>query len=397
MENFNLEELELNLEDDFDLDDCFELSAVEEDTEVIEELHFKVPTRDFLGMLKKAKTVISSSARDLITKAVCMKVVDGNLVMRCTDFDVYMELKCPLMNNACILDEVVVTPIDNLIQVAKALPATTVILKDNEGKIRIKLIGGSIDLETLNVGEDKFVMKDEVVEDKGIDAQDLYSTLLAFSPIVNASVNPMEKRIIFNEEGAKVVYMFSITSREGDFPKFDVKTKDLSVLKTLLTNAKGKLRTYRTVDEKVSTRFVIEDDTFRYTFLIGETNINKILADNFNESDFLQGAFIEFSKISKLVELSSALNYATGKVKMKFTDMNVLQLHVPTKNGDNTFKLDATPNGNLEVGTEVEVPAKLFLTVLKAFQKRSVLTLYCNAGKILLANDDFKGLILLNA
>lgn len=397
MENFNLEELELNLEDDFDLDDMFELNAVEEDTEVIEEMHFKLPTKDFLGMLKRAKTVISSAARDLITKAVCMEVVDGNLVMRCTDFDVFLELKSPIMNTNNILDEVVVCPIDSLIQVAKALPATTVILKDEQGKIRIRLIGGSIDLETLSVGKDKFTMKDNVVEDKSIDAQDLYNTLLAFSPIVNASVNPMEKRIIFNDDGARAVYMFSITERRGEFPKFDVKMKDLSVLKALLINAKGKLRTFRTSDEKASTRFVIEDDTFRYTFLIGDANINRILADNLKETDFAQGAFIEFNKISKLVELSSSLNYATGKVKMKFTEMNVLSLHVPTKNGDNLFKLDATPNGNVVVGTEVEVPAKLFLTVLKAFQKRSVLTLYCDAGKILLANDDFNGLILLNA
>ena len=180
MENFNLEELELNLEEDFDLDDMFELNAVEEDTEVIEEMHFKLPTKDFLGMLKRAKTVISSAARDLITKAVCMEVVDGNLVMRCTDFDVFLELKSPIMNTNNVLDEVVVCPIDSLIQVAKALPATTVILKDEQGKIRIRLIGGSIDLETLNVGKDKFMMKDNVVEDKSIDAQDLYNTLLAF-------------------------------------------------------------------------------------------------------------------------------------------------------------------------------------------------------------------------
>ena len=397
MENFNLEELELDLEGDFDLDSMFELNAVEEDTEVIEEEHFKLPTKDFLGMLKRAKTVISSSARDLITKAICMEVVDGVLTMKCTDFDVFLELRNPIMNTNNVLEEAIICPIDSLIQVARALPATTVILKDAQGKIRIRLIGGSIDLETLSVGVDKFTMKDEVAEDKDIDAQDLYNVLTAFSPIVAASVNPMEKRIVFDENGARAVYMFSLTTREGNYPKFDVKVKDLSVLKTLLSSAKGNLKTFRTVNEKASSRFIIEGDTFRYTFLVGEANINRILADNLKESDFTQGAFLEFTKISKLVELSSSLNYATGKVKMKFTESNVLQLHVPTKNGDNTFKLDATPNGNLAIGVEVEVPAKLFLTILKAFQKRSVITLYCDAGRILLSNDDFKGLILLNA
>ena len=303
MENFNLEELELNLEEDFDLDDMFELSAVEEDTEVIEEEHFKLSTKDFLTMLKKAKTVISSSARDLITKAICMEVVDGVLTMKCTDFDVFLELRNPIMNTNNVLQEAIICPIDSLIQVARALPATTVILKDAQGKIRIRLIGGSIDLETLNVGADKFAMKDEVEEDKNIDAQDLYNVLTAFSPIVAASVNPMEKRIVFDENGARAVYMFSLTTREGNYPKFDVKVKDLSVLKTLLSSAKGNLKTFRTVNEKASNRFVIEGDTFRYTFLVGEANINRILADNLKESDFTQGAFLEFNKISKLVSI----------------------------------------------------------------------------------------------
>ena len=60
MENFDLNNLELNLEEDVDLDDMFELSSVE-DNEVIEEEHFKLATKDFLHLLKKAKTIISAS------------------------------------------------------------------------------------------------------------------------------------------------------------------------------------------------------------------------------------------------------------------------------------------------------------------------------------------------
>lgn len=395
MENFDLNNLELNLEEDVDLDDMFELSSVE-DNEVIEEEHFKLATKDFLHLLKKAKTIISASARDLITKSVCMQVIDNELVLNVTDFDVYLEVKAPIINTANILEDVVICPIDTLLQLAKALPSTTTILKEGD-KYKIRLIGGSIDIETLSLGRDKFILKDDLVEDKSIDANDLFKILNAFTPIVQSAVNPMEKRILFNEDGARAFYMFTMVMHAGNFPQFDVKIKDLQVLKALLSSAKGKLRTYRTADDKASKRFVIQDDVFKYTFLVGEVKVNRILEDNFNQTNFNSGGYVEFANIFKLVELSSTLNYATGKVKMKFSSYDNLELKVPTKNGDNTFNLDVTANGNIEVGVCVEVPSKMLFTILKTFQKNTVLSIYANESRVVLSNNDFRGLVLLDA
>ena len=393
--DFNLDNLELNLEDDLELDDMFELSSVE-DTEVVEQPHFRIPTKDFVLMLRKAKSIISSASRDLISKAVCLHVEDGMVYLNATDFDVYMELKCPLLNTDNMLDVDVVCPIDTLMQLVKALPSTTTILLDGDD-IKIKLIGGSIDIETLDVSRDKFLLKDDFVPDKEIDAQEFYNVLTSFTPIVQASVNPMEKRIIFNEEGAKALYMFTMVAFKGDYPAFDVKVKDLNVLKGLLVGTKGKLKTYKVAKETSSNRFAIENESFKYVFLIGDVNINRVMMGAFNETDFNQGAYIEFAHLSKLVELSSTLNYASGKVKMQFTESNVFELVVPTKNGDNVFKLDATPNGNVKIGEVVTVPAKMLLTVLKAFQKDTVLSLYADEEIIILSNSTFQGIILLDA
>ena len=393
--DFNLDNLELNLEEDLALDEIFELSSVE-DNEVINQPHFKVSTKDFLTMVKKAKTIISSASRDLISKAVCMHVEDNQLYINVTDFDVYMELKTPIINTGNIIDRDIVCPVDTLLQLAKALPSTTTILVEDD-KVKIRLIGGSIDIETLDVSRDKFLLKDDLQSDKNIDAQSMFSILNAFTSIVQASVNPMEKRIIFDENGARALYMFTMVGSEGDYPKFDVKVKDLSVLKVLLANTKGKLKTFRTSDEKASSRFIIEGTDFKYAFLVGEVNINRIMKDSYNNTNFSQGAYIEFSNLSKLVELSGSLNYASGKVELVFTDSNVLEVKVPTKGGDNTFKLDATPNGNIKINEAVTIPSKMLLTVLKTFQKDTVLSLYVDEDIVILSNSNFKGIILLDA
>lgn len=396
MDDFNLDELNFDLNAEIDIEDMFELSTVE-DVETINEPHFRLETKEFLNMLRKAKTVITSNARDLISKAVCMEVVDNKLHMYCTDFDVYLEVSHPITNSTNILDGVVVTPIDTLLQLAKALPSTTTILRDENNRVKIRLIGGAMDVETIEIPKDKFIMKDIVKEDKDIDAEVLNTVLNAFGHIIQTSVNPTEKRIVFNENGAKASYMFAIAHVDGDFPKFDIKVKDLGVLKVLVNKAKGKLKTFRVDDEKASLRFVIKGDDFKYAFLIGKMPMNRILLDNFNKIDFMQGAYVEYNKLSKLIELSSTLNYTTGKVKMQFPEANTMIIHVPSKNGDNVFTIEATPRGNIKLEEDVEAPAKLFMSILKAFQKNNTLTIFIEEDKIVLNNDTVKALILLDA
>ena len=394
MDDFNLDNLEIDF-DNLDMDDMFEVSEVVDDEE-IEVPHIKLHTKDFLGALRRAKTIISSSAKDLMSKSVCMQVIDNELYVNATNFDVFIEAKAPIINTNNILDKAIVCPINTLFQLTKAFPSTVTLLEE-EGKIKVRLIGGSIDIETIEISRDKFLMHDEVAPQGEMDVQDFNAILNAFASISQNAVSPTEKRIIFNKDGAMASYMFTMACREGEYPEFDVKMKDLPVLRMLTNSQQGKLRTYKVVDEKASSRFVIEHESFKYTFLVGECSFNKILVNAYKEADFESGGFVEFSNVYKLVELSSTLNYSAGKILMKFTDTNNLELVIPTKSGNNVFNLEVTPKGNIIPNIQQEVPAKMLYSMLKVFQKNIMLVVYINEDGLVLSNDDFKGIILLDA
>lgn len=394
MEDFNLNNLEIDF-DNLEMEDMFEVSDVVDD-EVIEVPHIRLHTKDFLNALKRAKTVISSSAKDLMSKSVCMQVIGNELYVNATNFDVFIEAKAPIINTENILEKTIVCPINTLFQLAKAFPSTVTLLEE-DGKVKVRLIGGSIDIETIEVARDKFLMHDEVAPCGEIDAQEFNSILNALASISQNAISPSEKRIIFNQNGAMASYMFTIACKEGNYPEFDVKMKDLGVLRSLTASQQGKLRTYKVVDEKASSRFVIEHETFKYTFLVGECSFNRMLVNAYKKSDFDNGGYIEFNNIYKLVELSSMLNYSAGKILMKFTDMNNLELILPTKNGNNIFNLEVTSKGNIVQDMQLEVPAKMFYAMLKVFQKNMMLVMNIQEDRLILSNDDFKGIILLDA
>lgn len=394
MEDFNLDNLEIDF-DNLEMEDMFEVSDVVDD-EVIEVPHIRLHTKDFLNALKRARTIISTSAKDLMSKSVCMQVIDNELYVNATNFDVFIETKAPIINTENILEKAIVCPVNTLFQLAKAFPSTVTLLEE-DGKIKVRLIGGSIDIETIEVPRDRFLMHDEVAPCGEMDTQEFNSILNALAPLSQNAVSPAEKRIIFNQNGAMASYMFTMACKEGNYPEFDVKTKDLSVLRALTSSQQGKLRTYKVVDEKASSRFVIEHNTFKYTFLVGECSFNRILTSAYNDADFDNGGYIEFNNIYKLVELSSTLNYSAGKILMKFTDINNLELVLPTKNGNNVFNLEVTPKGNIIQDVQLEVPAKMFYSMLKVFQKNMMLIVHIQEEGLVLSNDDFKGIILLDA
>jgi hypothetical protein len=82
---------------------------------------------------------------------------------------------------------------------------------------------------------------------------------------------------------------------------------------------------------------------------------------------------------------------------MKFADMNNLEIVLPTKNGNNVFNLEVTPKGNIIQDVQLEVPAKMFYSMLKVFQKNMMLIMNIQEDRLILSNDDFKGIILLDA
>lgn len=397
MEGFsleNLESLELDLEGVSDTLDNLDLNDYE-DVSVIDEPHIKVSTKEFKELLKIAKTMTSNNAKDIISKSICIQAKDNKVVAMCTDFDVYLEYNIDLINTDNILEDVICFPIDTMIKLMKAVPQNVVIFKDDEG-YKLKLAGGSIPLDTHNLPVEKFAFNDEIkISDCGsMYSNVLYSILRDFTPITTSAITPNERRIVFDNEGAVSVYMFTMIKQVGIFPTMDIKIKDLSILKNLLNGLDCTLSFYDTSDITKSKRKVIQCDKFKYAFLSSDMKVSKTLLDLEATLDKSNGLFIDYLQLYKLVELSSELDYSLGKIGLKFTDDNKLCLEFKTKKGkDNLFYIDGTNDGIVNPSTNIQVQSKFLKVLLSSFNKMSSIKVCINDNSLVVVTDNYHSVL----
>ena len=395
------EEMSLDMDfDNVDLSDVgdddladMDLSSFGEVDDTIEFPHVKVSTKDFKEFLKVAKTVCSSGGRDVVSKAVCLKAEGDKLVCRSTDFDVYIEQKLELLNVENVLDEAVIIPTDILIKLAKAVPVNTIIYK-NDDKFFIRLYGGDIVLETYTLTTDKFEFIDEVEKVGTISAEDLYAVMKDFSSVVTAAVSPAERRIIFEKNKAYASYMWAILMSERAFANYDLKIKDISVLKSLTVGSEESINVYQTKDENKIKRCVFEGTNFKYSFLVSDVTISESMKDNVSSVIGDSGVFVDFLSLYKMVEVAADLPYSIGKVGINYSDDGIV-IAIKTKKGnDNIFNIPGSKNGSTDpMADELVVQAKLLKIVLRSFASKSSVKVCVSDKGMGIVCDDYSAAI----
>lgn len=387
MDVFDMDNLDESLIDDLDLNN---FGTVEEEINLP---HIKVATKEFKDVLKIAKSVIATSAKDIISKSLCL-VREGDKVRAyATDFDVYYEGVMDLLNTENILEEPIVFPVDVMIKLIKAVPANLIIIKDEEG-YKLKLAGGDVALEVHSIGVDKFQCQEQFdKEDKSLNSLHLLNIIKDFSPLCFGAVSPQERRIVFNDK-ALASYMFSGIMAQGDFPNMDLKIKDMNILKQLLPLTDEELEFFNTKDAKVP-RKMIQSSKYKFTFLLSNQPANEGIVQGIQDLEFENGVFIDFLQFYKLVELSSELNYSIGKVGLNVDETGSIKLAFKTKKGKDTiFTLDGSINGNVvTLDKELEIQSKLLRVLLKAFTKESSIKVNVLKDALIISSDNYNSVI----
>lgn len=389
------DELDLNLED-VDLDevesdiDAMDLSDFGEVDDVIEYPHIKVSTKSLKEFLKVAKQICSAGGRDIVSKAVCLKADGDKLLCKATDFDVYVEQKLELLNTENILADVIEVPTDIIIKLTKAVPVNTVIFKKDD-EYFIRLYGGDMSLETYSFPEDKFTFSDDTDKVSDVSAEDLYSAMKDLTPVVTAAVNPAERRVLCEDDRAFANYMWAIIMVNKHFAKFDLKVKDLSVLKTLIMDKKEEsIVVYRTKEDNKTVRCVLEGTDFKYAFLVSEVSMSESMKDNIGTVVTDQGVFVDFVQLYKMVEVASDLPYAIGKIGINYCDDGI-SVNIMTKKGnDNKFTISGNIEGNtVALKEDLVVQAKLLRVVLRSFASKSSVRLTVSDKGLGIQSDDY--------
>jgi hypothetical protein len=377
-----------------DLDDIDLTNFGEVNTDV-DEPHIRVSTKSFLTLLKLAKQVSSTSGRDIITKSILFSVDGDNVVVKATDLDTYFEYKMECLNTENVLKDSFSVPLDILVKVAKALPANTIFLKRGE-TIYIRIFGGDLPLEVYNVDKSKYEYTEPIVKVNTISATELYSTIKDLSPLVTAAINPTEKRIVFESHEACCSYMWAIISAGGSWGNFDLRVKDINLLRAALVDLDEDVTLYTTDETVAVKRAIIKGSKFMYAFYVSENKVPVALKTMLAEINGYSGSFVDLVQLYKLVEVASELPYSIGKVGLTLTDEGVRVAIKTKRNEDSIFNLTGSYNSGKETyKQEIVVQAKLLRILLRTFASESAVQLVFSDKGLGVFTDSYKAALFL--
>lgn len=354
--------------------------------------HIKVETKAFNKALGVAKQLVTTLSKDIVSKSICLKRVGPYLKVYSTDFDNFIEQRIPLLNTEFLLDEVICIPIDTMIKLMKAVPKNLIIYKEN-AHFKIKLYGGEIILEAHAIDEKKFQFNGVMDEDNidSIMSDGLLLVMKDFTNLISNALSPNERKIVADKNKAQSNFLFTSIRCLNEFSPLDLKLKDISILKALIQPNEELLIS----SSKDNAYELIESTEFKYYFLKSNVTNNSVMDDAFNKVNFDNGLHIDFLQLYKVCELSSILDYATGKLKMELVD-NVLNIDFCTKKGDDTqFKIEGFVDNSVGEGVKVEVDSKLLSVLLKCFQRNETVKFNIDNNFLVLSNNDYQGVYLL--
>lgn len=383
LDSIDLNEVEEGI-DDMDLSDFGEVD------DSIDYPHIKVSTKALKEFLAVAKQICSGGGRDIVSKAVCLKAEGDKVICKATDFDVYVEKTLELLNQDNILTDLIEVPTDILIKLTKAVPVNTIIYKKDD-EYFIRLYGGDMSLEVYSFPEDKFTFGDETDKVSDVVAEDLYCAIKDLAPVVTAAVNPAERRIICEDERAFANYMWAIIMVSRQFSNFDLKVKDISVLKSLTKEKKEEnIIVYRTKEDNKTVRCVLQGDDFKYAFLVSEAAVSESMKNNIGTVVTDSGVFVDFIQLYKMVEVASDLPYALGKIGINYCDDGITVNIMTKKGNDNKFTISGNIEGTVTpLEEDLVVQAKLLRIILRSFASKSSVRLTISDTGLGILSDDY--------
>lgn len=390
-EEFGGDMLDLNLEDGLSNLDEASLEGFGEVDTNIDKPHFKVTTKDMKDAVNAISKIASTGGRDILTKSISFKVEDGELKLRGTDFDVFVERSITILNNENELEDHVVIPLSLLQRVLKASPTLTVIYKEGEDYF-IRLVGGDMILETYKADLAKYKLGVEFTKETTIDAKELNTIIKDLSPIVASAVAPQEKRIIFSEEGAIASYLLALVVGKGSFPMMDLKTKDIQALNTLTNNIEGDLEIYNSESTDVC-RKCIKGPNFSYIFLLSDKVEKSPVFDKLEDYKGNVGVHIDTIQIYKMSELAAELSFSAGRVQLEYSDKGAKFTIITKKDKNSEFELEGSMDGKVNK-KKVIVQASLLKTLLRVFARCSSVKLSIEESGISLSTDNYKAIII---
>ncbi len=314
---------------------------------------------DFL----KIARIVSTTGRDVISKAVHFKPYGDKILMVSTDGDVHIKTSTDAIPNPTPLTESINIPTEVLSNLLKLSYETFSIRRVKPNRYEAVYPDGSIPFDIFSFPDDKFNLV-EMEESIGNTTSIALSNFIKQSaPIISASILPHEKRALINDKGAFVSHIATLL-RGNIFSSipFDFKMRDMNIVKSLLPDK----------DEKVifgkhgKNRFYVCGPNFQYSFMASFTQLPERLLKSYEDIVAIDAPFMNIPKnrLHDLADISANLMSSVGLLGIQIELDGFI---VEFRNKNNEIRRFKLPGTCTSASIDTQVHAKLISLVLSAF------------------------------
>ena len=345
--------------------------------EEIDEPHITVATKKLLDVLKISAMIAAAGENSFEGKVAVFNIEQDDVKFLLSDNKRNIQKTVDIVNQDKRFTGFLAFTTSTLARLIKVCGSTFSIIErvvevgeKKEKKYVLKITGGEIHLDNINMSRDKFIKDFSDSSIKEYNKENIVSSISRLFTFASTSIKT-GKNIDFNGnviQAAPINSLAKITFEET-YPNFRLSLTDARILYLLAStddsekvgiNSEGKIFSGNT-----------------YKFRTESFNTNACAFDSVAERMFTgESAAIDSKHLSKITDLSVGLDTSIGNLKFNFTEDGHVECELLTKRENSKIIIQGTTNTDLvPLENPVEVPASNLKGALSIFSTETILNM----------------------
>lgn len=374
------------------------IEVMSEDNIPIDEPHIKVPIKKLVDVLKVSSMISAAGENSFEGKVVMLKIEPGLVRFLLSDNKRTIEKRVEILNTENQFTGTVAFSTSLLARLTKVCSSIFILIErtvvnettqKEQKKYALKIRGGEIYLDNIQMSEDKFVKSYDdptIKEFNKVETAGIIKSLFSFASTAIKS----GKNIDFL---GKVVEASPINSlakvyTESEYPTFKISLTDAKILYALCMgddspnigiNNSGKVFTGNTFGFRTE------------SYAASNCNFDSVAERMFQGNT----AIVDAQHLIQISDLSCGLDTSTGNLKFNYSPEGRVVCELLTKRENSNITVQGTSNTDLvPMEKPIEIPAMNLRGALTIFASETTLSMCVSPDGISLINGNTKVAIL---
>lgn len=374
------------------------IDIMSEDNIPIDEPHIKIPTKKVVDVLKVSSMISAAGENSFEGKVVVMKIEDGVVRFLLSDNKRNIEKRVELLNTENQFTGMIAFSASLLTRLTKVCTSIFTLIervvKDEVSgketkKYALKIRGGEIYLDNIQMSEDKFVKSFDDSTIKNFGKAEVANIIKRLFSFASTSIKS-GKNIDFLGKVVEAAPINSLAKvyTNNEYPTFKISLTDAKILYALCSGDDSD-ELGISGDGKI-----FKGSSFNYkteSYPASSCNFDSVADRMFTG----ESAIVDAQHLIQVSDLSCGLDTSMGNLRFNYTENGFVSCELLTKRENSTIIIQGTSNSNLvPMEKGIEISATNLKGAMTIFSQETTLTMRVTPDGVSLESGNIKVAIL---